>query len=173
MGSKRIQLGSLIIVMMALFWARTAAQSGCTSVLIGMSSCLNYVTGSNTSTPSSSCCSALASVVKSQPQCLCSALNGDAATALGIKINRTLALALPAACKVQTPPVSRCYANGPSIAPIGSPESSPAPSPISPSVTGSKNSRQNGATSGGSKLKMTYLITGFMALSASVFSGFY
>lgn len=131
MGSKRIELGSLLILMMTLFWARTAAQSGCTSVLIGMASCLNYVTGSNTSTPSSSCYSSLASVVKSQPQCLCSALNGDAATALGVKINQTLALALPAECKVQTPPVSRCYANGPALCPIGS----PATSPISPSVS--------------------------------------
>lgn len=110
MASKRIQLGLSVILMMTLFWARSAAaQSGCTNVLIGMASCLNYVTGSKTSTPSSSCCSSLASVVKSQPRCLCSALNGDAATALGIKINQTLALALPAACKVQTPPVSRCY----------------------------------------------------------------
>ncbi|KAK1387827.1 non-specific lipid-transfer protein-like protein [Heracleum sosnowskyi] len=171
MGSKRIELGSLIILMMTLFWARTAAQSGCTSVLIGMSSCLNYVTGSNTSTPSSSCCSSLASVVKSQPQCLCSALNGDAATALGIKINQTLALALPAACKVQTPPVSRCYANGPTLSPIGLPMS-PAASPISPSVSGSKDTKANGATSGGSKLKLPFVIVWIIALYASNFSSF-
>ncbi|GJW06511.1 sister-chromatid cohesion protein 3 [Tanacetum coccineum] len=53
------------------------AQSGCTNVLIGMSSCLNYVTGSS-KTPTSSCCSSLANVVQSQPQCLCSALEWSA-----------------------------------------------------------------------------------------------
>ena len=36
--------------------------------------------------------------------------------------------------------------------------------------TGSKNFIENGATSDGSKLKMTYLIIGFIVLSASVFS---
>ena len=83
------------------------AQSGCTNVLIGMSSCLNYVTGSS-KTPTSSCCSSLANVVQSQPQCLCSALDGSALAGLGIRIDKTAALALPGACNVKTPPVSQC-----------------------------------------------------------------
>jgi hypothetical protein len=98
---------ALAVVLVGLFWARAAAQSNCTSVLIGMAPCLSYVSGSS-STPSSSCCSMLASVVQSQPQCLCTALNGGGGAALGVTINQTLALALPSACNVQTPPVSRC-----------------------------------------------------------------
>lgn len=98
-------MGSVMILMTVL-WASAVAQSGCTNVLIGMAPCLNYVTGSS-STPTSSCCSSLASVVQSQPQCLCTALNGGGA-ALGISINQTLALALPGACNVKTPPVSLC-----------------------------------------------------------------
>lgn len=105
MASRGIEVGSVLILMTVL-WARAVAQSGCTNVLIGMAPCLNYVTGSS-STPTSSCCSSLASVVQSQPQCLCTALNGGGA-ALGISINQTLALALPGACNVKTPPVSLC-----------------------------------------------------------------
>lgn len=96
----------LVVVLSAMLWAKAMAQSGCTTVLIGMAPCLNYITGSSSS-PSSSCCSQLTSVVQSQPRCLCVALNGGGA-ALGITINRTLALALPGACNVQTPPVSQC-----------------------------------------------------------------
>ncbi|XP_010096160.2 non-specific lipid-transfer protein-like protein At2g13820 [Morus notabilis] len=96
------------------------AQSSCTNVLVTMAPCLNYVTGSS-STPSSSCCSQLSSVVQRQPRCLCSALNGGGMS-LGISINQTLALALPAACNIKTPPVSGC--NG-GVSPAGSPEGSP------------------------------------------------
>ncbi|PWA77824.1 plant lipid transfer protein/Par allergen [Artemisia annua] len=115
------------------------AQSGCTNVLIGMSSCLKYVTGSS-KTPTSSCCSSLANVVQSQPQCLCSALDGSALAGLGIRIDKTAALALPGACNVKTPPVSRCNGGGsaPMMAPARSPQSSdvessngPSPSSIS------------------------------------------
>ncbi|KAH7522291.1 hypothetical protein FEM48_Zijuj07G0122700 [Ziziphus jujuba var. spinosa] len=108
---------------MTMLWVRSVAQqSDCTNVLISMAPCLNYVSGSS-STPSSSCCSQLANVVQKEPQCLCVALNGGGAS-LGININKTLALALPGACNVRTPPVSRCdAANGPATS-VGSPEGS-------------------------------------------------
>lgn len=83
------------------------AQSGCTTALVSLSPCLNYVSG-NSSTPSSSCCSQLANVVQSQPQCLCPFTGNGAGSPSGLNINQTLALALPAACNIQTPPVSRC-----------------------------------------------------------------
>lgn len=100
---------ALTIALMAGMWTVTMEQSSssCTSVLISLSPCLNYITG-NSSTPSSGCCSQLASVVASQPKCLCEAISGDAASSLGISINRTVALGLPSACSVQTPPLSRC-----------------------------------------------------------------
>lgn len=97
----------LVVVAMAALWAGAGAQSSdCSNVLISLSPCLNYITG-NSSTPSSRCCSQLGSVVRSQPQCLCQVLNGGA-SALGINVNQTLALALPGACRLQTPPISRC-----------------------------------------------------------------
>ncbi|PQP98967.1 non-specific lipid-transfer protein-like protein [Prunus yedoensis var. nudiflora] len=57
-------------------------------------------------------------------------------SSLGITINQTLALSLPGACKVQTPPVSQCQAgaNGPTTSPSTPSASSPAdPSNQTPS----------------------------------------
>ncbi|KAL9666592.1 hypothetical protein QQ045_000927 [Rhodiola kirilowii] len=99
-----------IFVVAALCAATTSSQSSCTSVLISMSPCLNYITG-NSSSPSPSCCQQLANVVSSQPRCLCQVLNGGGPS-LGVAINQTRAMALPTACNVQTPPVSRCNAGG-------------------------------------------------------------
>ena len=105
MAHRNREMG-LVLVVMAMLCAGAAAQSSCTNVLVSLSPCLNYITG-NSSTPSSGCCSQLASVVRSQPQCLCQVLSGGGSS-LGININQTQALALPTACKVQTPPVSQC-----------------------------------------------------------------
>lgn len=107
MARQRIQMEAVILAMMAVLWAGVAAQSSssCTNAIISMSSCLNYITG-NSLTPSSGCCSQFANVVRSQPQCLCQLLSGGGST-LGININQTRALALPRACNVQTPPISR------------------------------------------------------------------
>ncbi|KAJ4954326.1 hypothetical protein NE237_011109 [Protea cynaroides] len=145
---KGIKMG-LVAIAVTMVWVGAAAQLSCTNAIVGMSPCLNYITG-NSPDPSSSCCQQLASVVQSQPVCLCQVLNGGGATAtLGIAINQTLALALPAACKVQTPSVSKCNAvNGPSTSPAaespvassaGSINSTTTPTSESPhSGTGSK-----------------------------------
>ncbi|KAL7251753.1 hypothetical protein ACSBR1_013582 [Camellia fascicularis] len=131
MARQRIQMGAVILAMTAVLWAGVAAQSSssCTSAIISMSSCLNYITG-NSLTPSSGCCSQFANVVRSQPQCLCQLLSGGGST-LGININQTRALALPRACNVQTPPISRCNAASPSP----SPSTSPTVTTASPTVT--------------------------------------
>lgn len=105
MASKAIEM-SLVLVLVVMLCGGAMAQSSCTSALLGLSSCLNYITG-NSSTPSSSCCSQLGNVVQSQPQCLCTVLSGGAA-ALGLNVNQTQALTLPRVCNVQTPPLSQC-----------------------------------------------------------------
>ncbi|KAK3040556.1 hypothetical protein RJ639_029002, partial [Escallonia herrerae] len=120
MAGQGIEMG-LVLVLVTMLWRGAAAQS-CTNVIISMSPCLNYISG-NSSTPSSGCCTQLATVVKSQPQCLCQVLNGGGSS-LGLNINQTQALALPGACKVQTPPTSRCNAASPAGSPAGTPESS-------------------------------------------------
>ncbi|KAH9682572.1 AAI domain-containing protein [Citrus sinensis] len=139
----------LILIVVTVFWAGATAQSSsCTNVLISMSPCLNYITG-NSSNPSSQCCQQLASVVRSSPQCLCEVLNGSGSS-LGININQTQALALPGACNVRTPPISRC--NG----------------------TGSKTipSTEGEPTSDGSSIKLSFSLLVFLLFAASYSSIF-
>ncbi|XP_039032529.1 non-specific lipid transfer protein GPI-anchored 19-like isoform X2 [Hibiscus syriacus] len=141
MASRGLDMGiGLVLVLMAMLWAGANAQS-CTSALTSLAPCLNYITG-NSSTPSSTCCSQLKTVVQSSPQCLCSVLNNGAS--LGISINRTLAMQLPGSCQVQTSPVSQCNAASPSGSPSDSsdetPEGAMTPSASDiPSGTGSKS----------------------------------
>ncbi|POO02131.1 Lipid transfer protein/Par allergen [Trema orientale] len=160
MFSKVTNMALVVLVLVTLLWARTMAQQSCTNVLIGMAPCLNYVTGSSL-TPSSSCCTQLASVVQRQPRCLCMVLNGGGA-ALGVNINQTLALALPAACNVKTPPVSKCNDGTSPLAPVGSPEGSPGTAP----VTG-------GSSSVDTKLPLNiFLLVLLITTHASTFSSF-
>ncbi|KAL8485167.1 hypothetical protein ACS0TY_027459 [Phlomoides rotata] len=143
MAPKGIEVVALMFLAIAIVSKVAMAQQSCMSELISMSSCLNYVSGS-ASVPPPSCCTALANVVKAQPRCLCTIVNGGGGSSLGVTINQTLALGLPSACKVETPPASRCnVVNGPAMSPVGSPESAPPESgdgvpgsSTTPSVTG-------------------------------------
>ncbi|KAH7573809.1 hypothetical protein ACOSP7_007675 [Xanthoceras sorbifolium] len=165
--AKRAIATGLVLVLMTMFWAGATAQSSsCTNVLISMSPCLNYIQG-NSSTPSSQCCSQLASVVRSSPECLCEVMNGGGSS-LGIDVNQTQAMALPAACNVQTPPLSRCNADSPSDSPAGTPDSSNT----IPSGGGSKTvpSTEGEPSSDGSSLKTSFSLLVFLVSAASYIS---
>ncbi|KAF6987016.1 hypothetical protein CFC21_004689 [Triticum aestivum] len=64
-----------------------SAQSRCTAALVGLYSCMNYISGNDTA-PTKSCCSQHGSVMQSQPQCLCSALSGASSSLGGMTINK-------------------------------------------------------------------------------------
>ncbi|KAK9945270.1 hypothetical protein M0R45_010793 [Rubus argutus] len=157
MAFKGIEIG-LALVLVTMLLGRATAQSSCTNTLTNMAPCLNYITG-NSSNPSSSCCSQLSNVVQSSPQCLCSLLNGGGSN-LGITINQTLALSLPGACNVKTPPVTQCQsANGPTtsssgtppaISPAGSSKETPADA-NTPEAAITPSASDVPSTSGGSK----------------------
>ncbi|KAF8388085.1 hypothetical protein HHK36_026751 [Tetracentron sinense] len=163
---------STIAVLVTMLWAGAAAQQGCTNVIISMSPCLNYITG-NSSTPSSGCCSQLANVVRSQPQCLCQVLNGGGSS-LGLNINQTQALELPNACNVQTPPISRCNsAASPASTPAGSPESPDSQNTVpSDAGSGSKTVPSTDNSSDGSYTKLPYSLLFFLLFIASYASTF-
>ncbi|XP_043724325.1 non-specific lipid transfer protein GPI-anchored 5-like isoform X2 [Telopea speciosissima] len=148
------------VLMMTMLWAGASAQSSCTNAIVGMSPCLNYITG-NSSTPSSSCCSQLASVVASQPQCLCQVVSGGGSS-LGININKTQAMALPDACNVQTPPVSKCNAASPS------PAGTPSTSHSTPSGSGLVIDPSTDNSSDGSISKLSFSLSFFLLFIASV-----
>ncbi|KAI3794935.1 hypothetical protein L1987_37576 [Smallanthus sonchifolius] len=106
--------------------------SDCTDVIVNLSPCLDYATG-NSSIPSSGCCTQLASVVESQPRCLCEILK-DGGSSLGLdNLNQTRVLELPKACNVQTPPTSKCNGNSSLEQTAAPPASSPTSSPTTPS----------------------------------------
>ncbi|XP_042517495.1 non-specific lipid transfer protein GPI-anchored 5-like [Macadamia integrifolia] len=167
MARRAMEIMGLVAVLMAMLWAGASAQSSCTNALVSMSPCLNYITG-NTSTPSSSCCSQLASVVSSQPQCLCQVLNGGGSS-LGININQTQALALPDACNVQTPPVSKCNA---AAASPSSPAGTASSSHSSPSGSGIQIVPSSDSSSDGSNSKLSFSLLFFLLSIASVSSIF-
>ncbi|CAF2153492.1 unnamed protein product [Brassica napus] len=158
-----------VLVLLTVFMAvmsstRVSAQSSCTTALISMSPCLNYITG-NTTSPSQQCCSQLGNVVRSSPDCLCQALNGGGSQ-LGINVNQTQALALPRVCNVQTPPVSGCSNGG------GSTADSPTDSPNSSGPgNGSKTvpvGEGDGSSSDGSSIEISYRLLTFLSVASYI-----
>ncbi|XP_051129856.1 non-specific lipid transfer protein GPI-anchored 5-like [Andrographis paniculata] len=142
-SSSSSSIALVMILAAAVGWSVAAAQSDdCTNVLIGLSPCLNYISG-NSSSPSNGCCTQLRTVVGSQPQCLCQVLNGGG-SALGLNINQTQAMALPRACNVQTPPVSQCSSAG---SPSGSPGSSTPNTNTSPNGDSGSKTTPSGSNS--------------------------
>ncbi|XP_019442361.1 PREDICTED: non-specific lipid transfer protein GPI-anchored 2-like [Lupinus angustifolius] len=95
--------------LMVTLWGVTKSQSpNCAGVIASLLPCLGYITG-KTPTPTPDCCTKLSSAVDSKPHCLCEIFSGPAASfGAALHINETLALALPGACKIQTPPISKC-----------------------------------------------------------------
>ncbi|XP_019456394.1 PREDICTED: non-specific lipid-transfer protein-like isoform X2 [Lupinus angustifolius] len=164
---KMIKMVLIMSLMVTLWGAKmTESQSSCTNVLITLSPCLDYITG-NASTPSSECCSQLASVVSSQPQCLCEVVNGAASSfASSLNINQTQALALPSACRVQTPPISACTDS--SYSPIGV---SVSDTPNSPSGGSGNGIGSYHGSSNSTKLPFSLFL--FLFLLATTFAAYF
>ncbi|CAL9090815.1 unnamed protein product [Musa textilis] len=101
--------------------------SDCSVIVSALMDCFSYVSNdSTTPCPSRSCCAGVADVVTESPECICQAL--QEANDLGVAVNMTRALALPAACSVKAPKI-HCDASSPSAAPPSPPRPSPGPSP--------------------------------------------
>lgn len=83
--------------------------SPCTfSVITSFTPCLNFITGSTnsgSSTPTSGCCSSLKSLLSSGSDCACLLINANVPL---LPINRTLAISLPRACRVNVPIQCKC-----------------------------------------------------------------
>ncbi|KAK1280981.1 hypothetical protein QJS04_geneDACA015121 [Acorus gramineus] len=144
----RIPILAVAFVLLAVSTIGALAQDGpaaapapgldCTDALVNLSSCLTYVEeGSNLTRPEKGCCPGLAGLVANTPQCLCQLLSSG--EAFGLQIDRTKALALPTACRVDTPPISLCSVFG---YPVPSPQMSPVmpPSPAGAAPVGSSPS---------------------------------
>ncbi|KAL1534321.1 non-specific lipid transfer protein GPI-anchored 11-like [Salvia divinorum] len=148
-----------------------AAAADCTSLVASMADCLPFVTaGGAAQKPEGNCCSGLKTVVKANPQCLCDAFRNSAQ--LGVTLNVSKALTLPAACRVSAPSLSTCALSaGVGAAPALSPQ---ALSPTSvagapaPSFGGNEGAPAPSIGSSGSSLPTASLeLLVFMGIIAS------
>lgn len=69
----------------------------CANTLVGLATCLPYV-GGDAKAPTLDCCNGLKDVLKKNRKCLCVLIRDRNDPSLGLKINSTLALGLPATC---------------------------------------------------------------------------
>ncbi|KAL8546625.1 hypothetical protein ACS0TY_006375 [Phlomoides rotata] len=69
----------------------------CANDLVGLATCLPYVSGESKSPPID-CCTGLKQVLQKSPQCICLLVKDRNDPSLGLKINATLALSLPSHC---------------------------------------------------------------------------
>ncbi|KAL5703914.1 hypothetical protein ACHQM5_022407 [Ranunculus cassubicifolius] len=136
----------LLLCVLTLLWsvpmavqsAAPAPTQDCSTVILTMTDCLSYVTsGSTIAKPEGGCCSGLKTVLKTAPECLCETFKNSGQ--LGISLNMTKALNIPAACGIKSPPMSNCgisLASPPGASPPGhSPKKSPkTPKTPSPSA---------------------------------------
>ncbi|KAL5208941.1 hypothetical protein ABZP36_004564 [Zizania latifolia] len=98
------------LVAMAMVAARgdvSADRAECADQLVGLAPCLQYVQG-QAKAPAPDCCGGLRQVLGKSPKCLCVLVKDKDDPNLGIKINATLALALPSACGATHANVSHC-----------------------------------------------------------------
>ncbi|XP_066393412.1 non-specific lipid transfer protein GPI-anchored 5-like [Miscanthus floridulus] len=132
--------------------APASGSGSCLTEMVSLYPCLGYISGNSTS-PRASCCSALSSVVASNPRCLCTVLGGGASS-LGVTVNSTRALELPGACNVKTPPPSECKSVG---VPVPSSPTSPAttPSSTTPASTAAAASVPAAPAAAGTGTKVT------------------
>ncbi|KAJ3702721.1 hypothetical protein LUZ61_006426 [Rhynchospora tenuis] len=80
----------------------------CTKPLMGLATCLPYVQG-NSKAPTPDCCTGLKQVLVDNKKCLCVLIRDRDDPQLGIKLNATLALALPDTCNAKAN-ISHCPA---------------------------------------------------------------
>ncbi|XP_047939711.1 non-specific lipid transfer protein GPI-anchored 14-like [Salvia hispanica] len=81
----------------------------CANDLVGLATCLPYVSGEAKSPPID-CCTGLKQVLQKSPQCICLLVKDRNDPSLGFKINATLALSLPSQCHAEKANVTDCTA---------------------------------------------------------------
>ncbi|XP_030459030.1 non-specific lipid transfer protein GPI-anchored 31 [Syzygium oleosum] len=126
-------------------WAADSAHDApapavdCSSLVLTMADCLSFVSnGSTTEKPEGTCCSGLKTVLKADAECICEAFKSSAQ--LGVVLNVTKAMSLPAACKVSASSATKCALSiAPETSPDLSPISTPTPVAMAPAATNGLN----------------------------------
>ncbi|KAF5741914.1 50S ribosomal protein L24 [Tripterygium wilfordii] len=142
-----MESNKIFVVILALLVISVNGQisTPCTASMISsFTPCINFITGStnNGSTPSSSCCNSLKSLMDTSRDCACLLIT--ASVSFQLPINPTLGISLPRACNMSGVPL-QCKATG-----------SPLPAPVFVMcivVVAAMQLRQAEATDGDSKFK--------------------
>ncbi|CAI9103257.1 OLC1v1001708C2 [Oldenlandia corymbosa var. corymbosa] len=103
-----MKLMILALVFQCSISATDKDKQECESSLVGLATCLPYV-GGNAKAPTPDCCNGLKGVLKTNKKCLCLVIKDRNDPDLGLSINVTLALGLPAVCNAPAN-VSQCPA---------------------------------------------------------------
>ncbi|KAL3382491.1 hypothetical protein AABB24_002155 [Solanum stoloniferum] len=135
MSSKMNSFALFCVISICVFSCRSVESASrsapapavdCNNLVLNLADCLSFVTnGSTEKKPEGTCCSGLKMVLKTDAECLCEGFKNSAQ--LGVVLNVTKAMALPAACHVSAPSVSNCGLStdtgaAPALSPIaGSP----------------------------------------------------
>ncbi|KAK3146681.1 hypothetical protein QOZ80_3BG0270140 [Eleusine coracana subsp. coracana] len=80
-----------------------AQPTECLTPLLGMMSCMDYLTNLTVLTPPSTCCDGLKSVINNAPVCLCHGMNGDMNSLMPKPIDPVRMMILPVTCGTTLP----------------------------------------------------------------------
>ncbi|GJM95953.1 hypothetical protein PR202_ga12749 [Eleusine coracana subsp. coracana] len=80
-----------------------AQPTECLTPLLGMMSCMDYLTNLTVLTPPSTCCDGLKSVINDAPICLCHGMNGDMNSLMPKPIDPVRMMILPVTCGTTLP----------------------------------------------------------------------
>ncbi|KAL0389837.1 UNVERIFIED_CONTAM: protein YLS3 [Sesamum calycinum] len=111
LGLRMLPLQCTLVLMLLSSIARCEVDKDkekCGDELVGLATCLPYVSGES-KTPPIDCCAGLKQVLHKSPECMCLLVKDRNDPSLGLKINATLALALPSQCHAPAN-VSHCPA---------------------------------------------------------------
>ncbi|KAL0385368.1 UNVERIFIED_CONTAM: hypothetical protein Sradi_2931100 [Sesamum radiatum] len=104
---------SMIFIMLAItgfVWAAAANleedEKECAEQLTNLAACIPFVSGT-AKQPTKECCEDTKKVKTAQPKCLCVLIKESSDPSMGLPINTTLALQMPAACNIDAK-VSDC-----------------------------------------------------------------
>ncbi|WVZ62299.1 hypothetical protein U9M48_012063 [Paspalum notatum var. saurae] len=99
----RSALALMLVVLASSAWVPTttgdfaADRAECSDKLVGLATCLTYVQD-EAAAPTPDCCAGLKTVLQSSRKCLCVLVKDKDDPNLGLKLNVTKALGLPAVC---------------------------------------------------------------------------
>ena len=99
-----------------------ADRAECSDKLVGLATCLAYVQD-EAAAPTPDCCAGLNTVLQTSRKCLCVLVKDKDDPNLGLKLNVTKALELPALCKASAN-ISDCPSTWPLIIPHHHPQAS-------------------------------------------------